>query len=134
LAGFWEIAYDEAVDAFVYFKFVFALPVSALFEQGVAFVDVLFYLGVVLLQEVDRDEFEGDVHFLADFDGVFQGQVVGCDGLWETFVVVVELGLGEQGVADLGLAEVVFGVFDFEVEVGQQFVEGLLDLHDLNYF
>lgn len=36
---------------------------------------------VVFLSEVDGDEFEGDVHFFADFDGAFECEVVGGDGL-----------------------------------------------------
>jgi hypothetical protein len=76
-----EVSDDEFVDAFVDFESVFALPVTALLQQAMALIDVVldFIDGVEL--EVDFDEKEGDVHFFTDFDGFFEGEVVGLDGL-----------------------------------------------------
>jgi hypothetical protein len=134
LAGCGEVAHDESVDALVDLEFVLAFPVAALFEQFVALVDVLLDLVVVLQFEVDADEFEGDVHLLADLDGAFEGEVEGLDGFGVFGVVVVELGLLEQGVTHLGLSEVLLCVLDLGVLVGQQLFERFFNVHDLNYF
>jgi hypothetical protein len=42
---------------------------------------------------------------------------------------VVELGFGQEGIPDLSLAEVLLGVLDLQVLLGQQLVKSLLDLH-----
>lgn len=131
-----EISDDEFVDTFVYFESVFALPVTSLFEESVAFVDVVLDFFDVAEFEVDFDEEEGDVHFFTDFYGFFEGEIVGLNGKIEVFVVVIDLSFFEEGVSDFGLAKVLFGIFDLCIDLCDELFEGLLDLHlgDLNYF
>jgi hypothetical protein len=129
-----EVADDEFVDAFVDFESVFALPVTALFEETMALIDVVldFVDGVEL--EVDFDEEEGDVHFFPDFDGFFEGEVVGLDGLIVVGVGGVDLCFIEEGITDLGFAEVLLCVFDLGVGVVDELLEGFLDLHGFKLF
>ena len=47
---------------------------------------------------------------------------------------MVEFCLVEEGISDLGLAEVFLGIFDLEVLFGQFFVEGFLDVHRFELF
>ena len=46
----------------------------------------------------------------------------------------IDLGFVEEGVADLGFAEVFFCVFDLGVGVLDELFEGLLDLHGFKLF
>lgn len=133
-AGGREVADDQAVDALVDLELVLALPVAALLEQLVALVDVLLDLVVVLQHQVDAHQLERDVHLLADLDGALQGQVVGLDGELVLLVLVVELGLGQQGVPDLGLAEVLLRVLDLGVPLLQELLKGLLNIHLFKLF
>lgn len=133
-AGLLEVPHDQPVDPLVDLQLVLALPVATLLEKAVALVDVVLDLGVVVEDEVDGDELEGDVHLFANLDGLLQGQVVGLDGLVVLLVLVEQLSLGQKGVPDFCLAEVLLSVLDFEVGLSQQLVESFLDVHDSNYF
>ena len=71
-----------------------------------------------MLDEIDGDEFECNIHFLADFDCFFECEVVGVDGLCIVLIVVVELCFLEKCVSDFSLAEVLFCVFYFFCSFG----------------
>ena len=128
-AGALEITHDQAIDPLIHFKLVFALPVTPLLQQLVALVDIFFDFVVKVLLQIDGDQFEGDVHFLADLDCLFEGQVVGDDCLVQLLVVMVEFGLGKQCVSYLSLAEILFCVFDFQVLLCEKLIESLLNIH-----
>lgn len=89
---------------------------------------------VVFEFEVDADEFEGDVHLFADFDGALQGKVVCLDCFRVLRVVVVDLCLCQKCVTNLGLTEVLLGVLYLCVFLLQQLLKSFLNVHDLNYF
>jgi hypothetical protein len=115
LTGLFEVTHYETIYSFVNFKFVLALPVASLLQKGVAFVNILLYFYVVFLDEVNCDEFESDVHFFTNLDGVFKGKVEGLDCFDILLMVVVELSLGQESVPDLSLSEVVLCVFNLQI-------------------
>ena len=103
-----------------------------------ALVDVLFDFINVMQLKVDFNEEESYVHFFTDFDGFFEGEVVCVDCFWELFMVVKDFGFFKETISDFGLSKVFLSILDFSVGVLDEFVEGLLDLHDgvkdLNFF
>lgn len=118
LACFGEISYYQSVDSLVYFQFVLALPITPLLQQTITLINILLYLMSILISKVDGNKAESDVHFFTYLDSVLEGLVEGLDGLGVAMVVVVEFCLLEDGVTDLGLAEVLLGVLYFELFLG----------------
>ena len=112
-----KVPYNESIDSFIDFQFVFSFPVTSFFQQSIALINILFDLDIVVLDEIDGDEFECNIHFLADFDCFFECEVVGIDGLCIVLIVVVELCFLEKCVSDFSLAEVLFCVFYFEIDL-----------------
>jgi hypothetical protein len=143
LVGGLEVPHHQQVHGLIHLELVLALPVAALFEEDLAVVDDILHLVWVraagtdiAVLEVDSEDLEVDVHLLAYFDRLLEGQLVDLD----SFVLVVEgspdeVGLGEDGVAYFDVAEVQLCVGDLVVEFLELLgvVLFLLDLH-LKYF
>lgn len=70
---------------------------------------------VEVLFEVDGDKFEGNIHLFTDLDSFFECKVVGCNGLVEFIVVMIEFCLGKESVSYFCFSEILFCVFDFEI-------------------
>lgn len=71
-----KIPRDQTINTFIYFQFVLTLPITTLLKQSMTFLDVVFDFGYVAKFEKDGNEFESNVHFSADFDCLFECQVI----------------------------------------------------------
>jgi hypothetical protein len=63
--------------------------------------------------QVNGNEFEGNVHFFSDFDGLLEREIEGVNGLYKFFFIIEQFSLGEECVSYLSLAKVFLCVFDF---------------------
>lgn len=68
--------------------------------------------------EIDAEDLEVDVHFLANFDCFLESEFVDSDGLFAIADSLAdEVGLGEDGITHFNIAKILFCVFDLIVKL-----------------
>ena len=94
-----------------------------------AFINVFLDEFNFLLDEVDRDQLEMNVHLFADFDCFLHGQFECLDGFIVLLELIVRFCLLHDGISDLCLSKILLGVFDLLLDLLKPFVQGFLDIH-----